>query len=232
MTVANLQNLFSIDYPTVQTHLGRKFIGPVTLPFNLKKQIKSKMECYLFAGDKEDYVVCLFGKIDHADNVLVRVSSACTFGFILNSLLCDCKSQFEEAIERMVDADSGILIFGIDQHGKGIGLEAHFLVYAEGQRRGKGLFSEIYQDLGLDQDYRDYNEVATILSFLREQKNFKSITMLTEAPDKRKFFAEKCAEMEMVVRFDKFNTEVTPENKSELSEKIANGYDMANLEIA
>lgn len=225
MTISNLQNLFSLNYPTVQFHTNHKIIGPVTLPTKIGEQ-KTELQCYLYAGETEHYLVCLFGNINQAENVLVRVSSACVFGFILNSLLCDCKNQFEEAAERMLGANSGILIFGLDQHGKGVGIEAHFLVYAEGQRRNKGLFSEIYEDLGLAQDYRNYAEIISILQYFQQQNNFKKITMLTEAPDKRKYFSEKCQEVGIEINFDRFNTDVTPENWSELTEKVANGYEI------
>ena len=232
MSVPNLQNLFSSEYPTVQLHSDGKIIGPVNLPVKITNAGKSKMQCYLYTGKKENYLVCLFGEPKNADNVLVRISSACVFGFLLNSLLCDCKSQFDEAVERMDSAGPGILIFGLDQHGKGIGIEAHFLVYAEGQRRQKGLFTEIYEDLGLDHDYREYSDVAEILSHFKKTKNFKKITMLTEAPDKRAYFADKCKELNIDIEFDRFNTPVTNENLSELSEKVAIGYDIYNYKNA
>lgn len=229
MTLSNLQNLFTTDYPTVQFNSNCKIIGPVTLPIKIPHLAKTKLQCYLYVGQHEKYLVCQFGEISHSSNVLVRISSACVFGFIMNSLLCDCKNQFEEAIEKMMDAGSGLLIFGLDQHGKGIGLEAHFLVYAEGQRRNRGLFTEIYEDLGLHHDYRNYDEVMDILVYFKNKNSFEKITMLTEAPDKKAFFSEKCRDLNIKIDFDHFNTHVTEENNAELTEKVAIGYDIQNL---
>lgn len=229
MTISNLQNLFSISYPTVQNNADSKIIGPVTLPMKIGNLAKSNMQTYLYSAKNEKYLVCLFGDIRNADNVLVRVSSACVFGFTLNSLLCDCKNQFEEAVERMVTTGPGMLIFGLDQHGKGIGLEAHFLVYAEGQRRQRGLFTEIYEDLGLEHDYRDYSEVMDIIKFFKNEYTFNHITMFTEAPHKKEYFSEKCKEAGISLSFDRFNTHVTEENNAELTEKVSIGYDIQNF---
>lgn len=233
MERVNLQNLFTKDYPSVKNFdSGSKLIGPVTLPAKIGSLDKTKLQTYLYAGLKENYLVCIIGNIDHAEDVFVRVSSACVFGFLLNSLLCDCKNQFEEAIEKMVGKDAGILIFGLDQHGKGIGIEAHFLVYAEGQRRQRGLFAEIYEDLGLDLDYRDYQDIPSILEYFSKASNFKKITMLTEAPDKRRFFQNVCDQINLPIEFATFNTDVTAENLSELSEKVAIGYVINNYKVA
>lgn len=234
MATPNLENLFSLSYPTVKYHpdSNSKIIGPVILPIKFGNVDKSKIQCYLYSTKNEKFLVCLFGDIKNADNVLLRVSSACVFGFTLNSLLCDCKNQFEEIAERMIIDGNGILIFGLDQHGKGIGLEAHFLVYAEGQRRNRGLFTEIYEDLGLDHDYRDYTEVMNIIKYFKDEYNFKHITMFTEAPQKKAYFNQKCLEFGISVSFDRFNTRVTEENNAELTEKVGIGYDIQNFKAA
>ncbi len=228
----NLKNLFSIEYPTVQLHSDCKIIGPVLLPIKVARQNKNQTKAFLFSGKEGNYLICLFGKVENSKDVLIRVSSACVFGFHLNSLLCDCKDQFDEAVTRMIDNDAGILIFAIDQHGKGVGLEAHFLVYAEGQRRGKGLFTEIYQDLGLNLDYRNYDEIVSIIEYFTTLNHIKKITMLTESPEKRAYFQEQCDQIGLQISFDLFNTDVTPENKAELTEKVALGYEINKLNVA
>ena len=187
MTDIGLQNLFSSDYSTVEYAENFKIIGPVTLPIKVKDK-KSTMKVHLFSTKSENYLACVIGDINGSEKVPVRISSACVFGFILKSLLCDCLDQYEESIQFMLSAGSGLLIYCLDQHGKGIGLEAHFLVYAEGQRQKKGLFSEIYKGLGLKADYRSYEDVFNIIKYFKTEKAFHKISMLTESPDKIQFF--------------------------------------------
>ncbi|HLB42026.1 MAG TPA: hypothetical protein VJN02_04065 [Gammaproteobacteria bacterium] len=229
MSVTTLKKqLFAMDYPTVQYNDNFKIVGPVKLPIKIESIKKNSMRAYLFAAKKENYLVCLFGNIDHAKNILVRISSACIFGFVCKSMLCDCHDQFEESIKKMVEADAGLLIFCMDQHGKGIGIEAHFLVYAEGQRRNIGLFSEIYEELGLKQDYRCYEETVDIIKYFKNKNQFERITMLTESPDKINFFKTRCNQLDIDVQFDSFETQITPENDAELSEKVELGYHIKN----
>lgn len=224
--VNRLKNLFSEEYPSVVNHDEFKIVGPVNLPTRLNSQ-KLEMNVYLFSGKNEKYLVCILGNVEKVENIMVRISSACVFGFILNSMLCDCRDQFDEALVKMEQKGAGIMIYCMDQHGKGIGIDAHFLVYSEGQRRDKGLFYEIYKDLGIKEDYRDYEETIDILKYLKDKHHFKKLTFLTEAPNKRKYYHEKANILGIDVDFETFETKETPENKAELTEKKMLGYKIA-----
>jgi GTP cyclohydrolase II len=224
MSDKNLHELFNQEYASVQQHDFFKIIGPIKIPIKLSNGNKTKIKVFLFVSEREEYLVCLLGDPQNNTNVLCRVSSACVFGFILKSLLCDCHDQFEESMHKMLDAGGGILIYCHSQHGKGIGLEAHFLVYAEGQRREKGLFSEIYSDLGLALDYRNYEDTAQIIKYMSDNLHFNKITMLTEAPDRINFFEQRIPELGMAVEFGSFSTKETAENSAELTEKRQLGY--------
>lgn len=222
----NIHEIFNQDHTTVRFEEDFKIIGPVKLPIKVNTRDKGLMHAFLFSKDNENYVACIFGDIKKAAEVKIRISSACIFGFIFNSLLCDCRSQYEESIQKMIYSRAGILIFCLDQHGKGVGVDAHFLVYAEGQHRNMGLFSEIYEELGLKQDYRDYSDVFNIIKILQNEHQFDRISFLTESPHKIDYFSKACDKENIPYGFTNFNTEKTSENSSELNEKIMMGYNL------
>src|SRR5690606_33983491 len=55
------------------------------------------------------------------DGALVRVHSECLTGDVFGSLRCDCGSQLDEALVRMIAEGGGVLVY-LHQEGRGIGL--------------------------------------------------------------------------------------------------------------
>lgn len=155
--------------------------GPVSLPVKIDLDGVDAVKHFEFNGfkfTKNRYGVLTLGDVSGADNPLVRISSDCHWSFIYDSQLCDCKWQLEESKRRIAKEGAGMLIFAYDQNGKGVSLEDHWLIYAEGQRNGKELVVDSYKDLGFKEDYREYTDIADILNHY----NLKKIRLMTNSP--------------------------------------------------
>ena len=47
----------------------------------------------------------------------------------MHSQQCDCGYQLDEALRRIVQRQGGLVIYGIDQDARGLGIEKHFRIY-------------------------------------------------------------------------------------------------------
>lgn len=118
-------------------------------------------------GQKTHYSTLYRGDIKGKKDLLVRISSNCQWSFYFDNQFCDCRWQLEKAKQLIVEEGVGLIIFAHDEHGKGIGLEDHWKIYAEGQARGRDLVVDIYQELGYREDYREYDDIVEILKYYR-----------------------------------------------------------------
>ncbi|MFA5797335.1 MAG: hypothetical protein WC916_04840 [Candidatus Woesearchaeota archaeon] len=169
------------------THYGHYTVtGPTTLPVALTDGTTVEFVHKGFKFPQGRYGVLLKGSIESADDILVRVSSNCQWAFYFSSRLCDCKYQMEESQRRIVKKGNGLIIFAHDQNGKGVPLEDHWLIYSEGQKRGLELVVDAYTQIGFKEDYRNYNDVLTIL----QHYDIKNMTLLTNNPNRITFFKE------------------------------------------
>lgn len=109
---------------------------------------------------------------------LVRVHSECVTGDALGSLRCDCGPQLKNALRRISEAESGVLIYLRGHEGRGIGLVNKIRAY---HLQDQGLDTlDANKALGLPVDARDWRDAGNILKSL----GVKNCKLLTNNPDK------------------------------------------------
>src|SRR5215471_2549147 len=69
----------------------------------------------------EEHVAIVRGDVDGEEAVMTRVHSECLTGEVFHSLKCDCRDQFDKALEAIAAAERGVLVY-LRQEGRGIGL--------------------------------------------------------------------------------------------------------------
>ena len=126
-----------------------------------------------------DMIVLTRGDVGDGESVLCRIASACVTSTALDSAECECDLQIDAALERIDDADCGVLIYLTDQEGRGHGLQTKVRALAN-KNRGLDTFAAV-EELGLDADARTFDAVPPILDAF----DIRSILLLTGNPEKR-----------------------------------------------
>ena len=128
----------------------------------------------------EEAVVLRMGDVSaSAGPLLVRIHSQCLTGDVFHSLRCDCRAQLELALDQIVEAQRGLLIYE-HQEGRGIGLLNKLRAY-ELQDTGRDTV-QANEDLGFKADLRDYALPAAILQYF----GVVEVRLLSNNPDKVK----------------------------------------------
>lgn len=108
---------------------------------------------------------------------LVRVHSQCLTGDVFHSLRCDCRAQFDVAMEMFAEEGRGLLIYE-NQEGRGIGLLNKLRAY-ELQDRGADTV-EANELLGFQADLRSFELPVAVIKYF----GLKQIRLLSNNPEK------------------------------------------------
>jgi 3,4-dihydroxy 2-butanone 4-phosphate synthase/GTP cyclohydrolase II len=168
----------------------------------------------------ENHVALIKGTLKPDEPTLVRAHSQCLTGDTFGSIRCDCGEQLHRAMEIIHQEGKGVILYILNQEGRGIGLTNKIKAYAI-QDLGADTV-EANRELGFKPDQRDYGIGAQILVALGLNK----LRLITNNP--RKFIGLAGYGLEII---DRVPLEIPP-NKANLKylktkkEKLGHILDM------
>ena len=135
--------------------------GPARLPLSWGDR-HAYFDLFYVQFGEERFVLARHGVIDPTEYVPLRIESACLFGHVFGSMQCDCGWQWRTAVDLMVNRGVGLLIYGVDQDARGLGIAAHFDIYRLRQQEHLDT-DAVFERLNAPWDARDYRPVLMLL---------------------------------------------------------------------
>lgn len=133
--------------------------------------------------DGKEHAAIVKGDVAGAEAVPLRIHSECFTGDVMGSLKCDCRDQLEAALEKIGQAERGVVVY-MRQEGRGIGLVNKIRAYA---LQDEGLDTvQANHALGFDDDLRTYEVAAGMIQALE----IRSVALITNNPSKIKGLQE------------------------------------------
>lgn len=158
----NITEVSCVDFPN-------KF-GQFKLSLFRSNQFPGEEHLAIHMGELKTYS-------SDSKKILVRLHSECLTGDTFGSLRCDCGEQLQNAMEKIAERGSGVLIY-LKQEGRGIGLSEKLRAYAL-QEKGMDTV-EANLELGHEADSRSYEFAGLILNFF----GINEMELLTNNPAK------------------------------------------------
>ncbi len=126
----------------------------------------------------KEHVALSMGDLANAEGpVLSRIHSECLTGDALFSMRCDCGFQLQEALKRIAEKGTGVLLY-LRQEGRGIGLLNKIKAYH--LQDGGADTVEANEQLGFKADQRDYSMCITMYEHL----GVDQVKLMTNNPRK------------------------------------------------
>src|SRR5690606_8251430 len=132
---------------------------------------------YAFEDPKErkEHVALVLGTLPLPHPVLTRVHSECLTGDALFSLRCDCGAQLEEAMRRIAERGSGVILY-LRQEGRDIGLINKIKAYSLQDLGADTVEANV--KLGFEPDERTYDVCKSMFHHL----GVTGVELLTNNP--------------------------------------------------
>lgn len=189
-------------------------VGTIRHPVRLEDGEIEQFIFDFFRTESGRYVVAYKGEIRNSRDVLLRIESACIFGHVFGVVRCDCRFQLAQAMHAIAKEGQGMLIYGVDQDGRGLGIEGHFETYVLRQKEGLET-DEVYARLNKRPDERSYADVIAILHWY----GVHSVRCLTNNPRRLDWLASAnipASRVPLEVTLDEHNESCLMDEKADL----------------
>ncbi|MBP2245828.1 GTP cyclohydrolase II [Paenibacillus xylanexedens] len=137
------------------------------------------MELKSHGAERNYNSILTYGNFQYSDNPLVRIHSCCFTGDVFGSTRCDCGPQLHHSLGRIIDNESGAVVYLDNHEGRGIGLFAKAIANTL-QEAGYDTY-ESNNILDFEDDERSFDEAVTILKHFR---GLRGISLLSNNRDK------------------------------------------------